>query len=112
MTLPDDWTDEIQAYADSVYNHARVFGVRRLCADAFAYTVVKLRDRGFTEEPVTRVTTPLLSLTTESHEQVWRVVRSILRIAATVQAHQGRAAGGGDDSAVLSYAAQIEAAEA
>ena len=84
-TLPADWTDEVQAYADSVNFRLHGLGVRRVCGDAFAYTVIKLRDLGLTEEPITRVCTPLLSMNTEGDAEIWRVARSIVNIAQTVK---------------------------
>lgn len=111
MTLPDDWTDEIQTYADSVWRRIQPLGARRVCADAFAYTVIRLRDLGFGEAPIVRVTTPLLSLHTEAHEQVWRIVRSIVQIATTVQAHHN-ATDAQKNAAVMSYVARVPAADA
>lgn len=110
-TLPDDWTDEVQAYADSIYLRAAGFGLRRLCADAFAYTVIKLRDEGLTEGPISRVCTPLLSMNTETDEEVWRVVRSIVQIAKTVKAeHREKAMN--IEASMQRYASQLTAADA
>lgn len=110
-TLPDKWTDEVQAYADSVYLRAKPFGARRICADAFAYTVIKLRDEGLTEGPICRVCTPLLSMNTEADEEVWRVVRSIIQIAKTVKGEQ-RETVTNTEASMHRYASQLTAADA
>ncbi len=115
-TLPDDWTDEVQAYADSVYRRVQGFGVRRVCADAFAYTVIKLRDEGLTEEPISRVCTPLLDMKEETDAEVWRVVRGVLVIAKTVKAEEIAKAQGANaatiEASMHRYAGQLTAADA
>jgi hypothetical protein len=110
-TLPDDWTEEVQAYADSVYHRVQGFGVRRICADAFAYTVIKLRDEGLTEEPISRVCTPLLDMREETDAEVWRVVRGVLVIAKTVKAEQGTKTAT-IEASMHRYAGQLTAADA
>jgi len=110
-TLPDDWTEEVQAYADSVYHRVQGFGVRRICADAFAYTVIKLRDEGLTEEPISRVCTPLLDMKEETDAEVWRVVRGIIQIAKTVKGEQIERATN-TEAAMHRYASQLTAADA
>jgi hypothetical protein len=116
-TLPDDWTDEVQAYADSMSHWLMAFGgTRRICVDAFAYTVIKLRDEGLTEGPISRVCTPLLSMNTETDEEVWRVVRGILVIAKTVKAEQIAKTQGTNTATIEAsmhrYAGQLTAADA
>ena len=111
-TLPDDWTDEVQAYADSMGRWLKAFGgTRQLCIDAFAYTVIKLRDEGLTEGPISRVCTPLLSMNTETDEEVWRVVRSIIQIAKTVKGEQ-RERATTTEASMHRYASQFTAADA